>query len=855
MNVQEDFDAIRAGLPESTVILPSKQEKNQGEHKRRRVTRACDNCRLKKVKCDGKQPCIHCTVYSYNCSYEKPNIRNKRSGLTSEGVNNSQNATGEKFETEKAHLYHNLGLAQSIINLTLPKLRLNLMDESVSQFDLERFKRIFLNLQNKNPQNVSLNEVNDLYEYPRSRVSSPSNSDRDWLSDDISNEREIKLILPSKEVTLTLIFTTWDKACQLFRFYHRPSLLEEVDLLYSLDPYQYTDRQQRFLPLLYTIIACGLLFSKLSELSSPNNATLENDGFLYFMEARKLIDITNVGDIISIQTILIMTIYLQCSARLSTCYFYIGIALRCALKEGLHRNNAVFNFKRTLDPIEKETRKRLFFTIFKMDIYINSLLGLPRSLSLDDIDQELPENLDDDNITHDGYYYDRQNGRLSSTGCANYHTKLLFILAHLVLDLYSTNTKDKSKSQLVSSDDVHKKVTKLELELVSWLDGLPTELKPRNPSYEDETEGIPEKHLMAHYYLQMSYLNCQIMLYRPFIHYVSDVSQELFFDVKSSIRGRNCIKVARIVVKLASKMIEKNLLVGTYWFSTYSIFFSIACLIYYYHSATHDTQQGPASSGLPFDNDLNINNIKSDIEDGKRILDTLKNNSNSSLKIYNMLSNLFHMLNRRTASKSKTNKGKAQTGDHSDFIRSSLQTCYEENSIFERMNNLPPPYAKGPTNEDSITMANSNSMRKTEDVDLFQNFLEPQMPQKLGPDSVKEDYTDLNEPPAKLQLPNQGNYIDESNPEAAVSGVNDYLPGFMDALDTQIFERILPPYMHEKANLYDYLSNADLNTPFIDDELMSKNYDFDPSALINDESINYAGLRRSQEFSSMNSNI
>lgn len=33
--------------------------------KRRRVTRACDECRRKKIKCDGKQPCTHCTVYSY----------------------------------------------------------------------------------------------------------------------------------------------------------------------------------------------------------------------------------------------------------------------------------------------------------------------------------------------------------------------------------------------------------------------------------------------------------------------------------------------------------------------------------------------------------------------------------------------------------------------------------------------------------------------------------------------------------------------------------------------------------------------------------------------------------------------
>jgi hypothetical protein len=40
--------------------------------KRRRVTRACDECRRKKIKCDGKQPCTHCSVYSYGMTPEDP---------------------------------------------------------------------------------------------------------------------------------------------------------------------------------------------------------------------------------------------------------------------------------------------------------------------------------------------------------------------------------------------------------------------------------------------------------------------------------------------------------------------------------------------------------------------------------------------------------------------------------------------------------------------------------------------------------------------------------------------------------------------------------------------------------------
>src|SRR5436853_7088568 len=52
--------------PRHTVSSPSQHTRPLPPiHKRRRVTRACDECRRKKIKCDGKQPCTHCTVYSY----------------------------------------------------------------------------------------------------------------------------------------------------------------------------------------------------------------------------------------------------------------------------------------------------------------------------------------------------------------------------------------------------------------------------------------------------------------------------------------------------------------------------------------------------------------------------------------------------------------------------------------------------------------------------------------------------------------------------------------------------------------------------------------------------------------------
>lgn len=39
--------------------------RNRGEAAYAVLTPFSDECRRKKIKCDGKQPCTHCTVYSY----------------------------------------------------------------------------------------------------------------------------------------------------------------------------------------------------------------------------------------------------------------------------------------------------------------------------------------------------------------------------------------------------------------------------------------------------------------------------------------------------------------------------------------------------------------------------------------------------------------------------------------------------------------------------------------------------------------------------------------------------------------------------------------------------------------------
>jgi hypothetical protein len=195
----------------------------------------------------------------------------------------------------------------------------------------------------------------------------------------------------------------------------------------------------------------------------------------YFRAARNMMDITDCRDITSLQAILFMILFLQSSANLSTCYSHIGIALRSALRQGLHRS-----FVNNFNPVELETRKRVFWVIRKMDTYVSALLGFPQMLSSDDIDQELPLEVDDEYITKNGILPmpDGQHSLLFQA--SNAHTRLMFSLAKVIKSIYPTKELEESLQGNAKPfyGINHAKIREIERDLAAWLDKLPMALRP-----------------------------------------------------------------------------------------------------------------------------------------------------------------------------------------------------------------------------------------------------------------------------------------------------------------------------------------------------------------------------------------
>ena len=183
-----------------------------------------------------------------------------------------------------------------------------------------------------------------------------------------------------------------------------------------------------------------------------------------------MLDITDCRNLSSLQAVVFMMMFLQSSARLSTCYCYIGIALRASCRLGMHRN-----VRHDFDLIEQEERKRIFWMIRKMDAYVSALLGLPQLLNEDDVDQQLPLEIDDEFITANEVI-SAPTGHFHLAVASNEQTKLMRILQKVVRYIYPVTQGQAGPRETYSISQ--SRIREIETDLQIWMDALPMELRP-----------------------------------------------------------------------------------------------------------------------------------------------------------------------------------------------------------------------------------------------------------------------------------------------------------------------------------------------------------------------------------------
>ncbi|KAJ5556051.1 transcriptional regulator family: Fungal Specific TF [Penicillium frequentans] len=365
------------------------------------------------------------------------------------------------------------------------------------------------------------------------------------LSDEVS--------LPNKELARKLVDTALD-AQILSHVIHRPSFDVSFNLIYALEKLEYGRREVMFLPLLYAVIAYGCLFIE-PDRGDERIENMASQGSKYFSKSRQLQNVANCQDLISLQAVFFLNLFLLTTNRTSTCYTYLSTSLSIALRMGLHRS-----LKANQDLISQEISKRIFWALWQLVNDVASCCGLPRLLNDDEIDQELPREVNDVFISK-GEISMQPKDEICYISGANASYRL-----HIIQDKVTRHIYPFRSVNTVPLDDLMayganiEIIREIEEELIEWAKIIPCG---------------------SQYMLCASYAHVHLYLYRSSLrHAVKTPELKSTPGMKLSSHATRCIQSAQNIILLFEDMCRRGLLKGGNWSAVRMLCSSITTLLY-----------------------------------------------------------------------------------------------------------------------------------------------------------------------------------------------------------------------------------------------------------------------------------
>lgn len=392
-----------------------------------RAQMACLRCRTQKMKCSKDHPsCKACVSSNKDCRYP---AREKKIVLL--------DSQFQKIQARIKFLENELREVKAIKpEKTAPKetvkpepprdlfdgIEYQQLEEYIDPFDEEVHENDYFGTGTCQMFDSSLNSF--LFKFTHKE--DDSNNDVNYVNqnsrfflEDSAAKKPFSgvLMLPDKEYSVFLIQKVISFLGHEYFFVNPEEFLSKVNDTYET----FLDRDPTWLCYLLITLAVGEQF--LNE-SSDGDAP----GMRFFISALQIFrDYYENPSLELIQTLLLFAFYQQGLNRINSAFSFYGLAMRNALMMGLHRKVADPN----VSVIEREKRKRVWWTIFVMDSIWCAKISQPIHVLIEDVEVELPnvnfvslnDEFDPELLTH--------------------NVKLGVILGKIMKNIYRPNTNNK----------------------------------------------------------------------------------------------------------------------------------------------------------------------------------------------------------------------------------------------------------------------------------------------------------------------------------------------------------------------------------------------------------------------------
>ncbi|CAI7653159.1 unnamed protein product [Penicillium viridicatum] len=282
----------------------------------------------------------------------------------------------------------------------------------------------------------------------------------------------------------------------------------------------------------FVLLALGEMYSN----RKRRMANQHVPGTDYFLRAVGLLqDLYETPSVEQVEVMVLFCFYSNALGRVKTAYTYSGIALRMALGLGLHRSLPTDT---KLCPVDREHRKRVWWTLYTLDRLCSSNLGYPLLISDAVVDVELP--------TSEGLI-PAELEEFTDPGHLVANVKLARITGQILNDIYCLPQR--------TTETFVQRVHRILLSLRKWNDELPSTLQLR------------QEHLPRH----ISSLH---------LHYnQSAKGPPRVFSPTTLALAESCVQAARASNSILSKLFVDGSLASFGYFDAHYLFSSTLILV------------------------------------------------------------------------------------------------------------------------------------------------------------------------------------------------------------------------------------------------------------------------------------
>ncbi|ORY82079.1 fungal-specific transcription factor domain-domain-containing protein [Protomyces lactucae-debilis] len=511
---------------------------SMAESKRRRIAKACDSCRRKKIKCSGENPCSNCSTYSTPCHFT--DAPKKRAMPRSAKYIQGLEARLGKMEALVKQLLPDIelddqGVDQAIrrakpVLTPLHTSRQPTMSPELDQDLLDSAPTSLHRQASQEPEEELVEQMGHLWhdsdeEYEEAQYTGAASSYmplvgvqgtvRDLTGDEsfeqringfrkriIAQERilgnNINALLDvsiTKKIERFLAILPDPAICKLyidayFSILHAEfAFINQRQFLESLDPVTWRPKVLQDIPFLslYLLVMCfGSHLSRQDVFYTED----QDEGITYFTYARTLMfSVKEYGRFTFVQCAILNALYLERLGQMKELWIIGGVLVRSAQALGLHRRHS----DPSMDEETKEVRKRCWWIIYDLDSRMTLLSGNPSAIHDADCDQELPTLTPEEIAENNDVRF--KDGRQFSYSIAG--IQLAQINHQIHRRLYSVQA-----IHHLSPEQVHKIVAEIDAQLLAFAENLPDEHKPgdgrdieqQREAFTQRFQDFPTKH-------------------------------------------------------------------------------------------------------------------------------------------------------------------------------------------------------------------------------------------------------------------------------------------------------------------------------------------------------------------------